>query len=226
MDSDKIYNGNCIDVMQTFGSDSIDCIITSPPRTEKGMFIKGYQYSRNTQFKKGEHAYREKQNHWDKEWLYQKYWVERLSTPELAKLCGCTNANIRYWMVKHNIAARNVSEARKIKHWGLSGEANGMFGKKGKENPSWKGGVTPERQSFYMSEEWKNTAQVIFKRDNYKCTRCDQHHDKNNDLHIHHIVSFANKELRCEENNLILLCKKCHNWVHSNKNINKDFINV
>ena len=33
-----------------------------------------------------------------------------------------------------------------------------------------------------------------------------------------------NKEMRADENNLILLCVDCHRWVHSNENIDKEYI--
>ncbi|MDO8622626.1 MAG: DNA methyltransferase [archaeon] len=31
METDKVYQGNCLDVLKTFESDSVDCIVTSPP---------------------------------------------------------------------------------------------------------------------------------------------------------------------------------------------------
>lgn len=56
--------------------------------------------------------------------------------------------------------------------------------------------------------KWKND---VLKRDEGKCKRCGS---KNN-LHIHHIKSFAEyKDLRFEVNNGITLCKKCHKEVH------------
>jgi len=33
-----------------------------------------------------------------------------------------------------------------------------------------------------------------------------------------------NKEIRADANNLVLLCVKCHRFVHSKKNINGEFI--
>ena len=43
-------------------------------------------------------------------------------------------------------------------------------------------------------------------------------------LHVHHVIGFANKEIRADANNLVLLCVKCHRFVHSKKNINGEFI--
>ena len=42
-------------------------------------------------------------------------------------------------------------------------------------------------------------------------------------LHVHHIVTFANKKLRADIDNLVLLCAKCHRFVHSKKNNNREY---
>jgi len=34
----------------------------------------------------------------------------------------------------------------------------------------------------------------------------------------------TSEELRADPDNLILLCADCHHWVHSNENINDEFI--
>ena len=102
-----------------------------------------------------------------------------------------------------------------------------LKGVTGKEHPSYKGGLTPERQSFYSSEIWSEVVKKVWKRDNAICQNCGKHHNEESNrgnFHIHHIVSFQIKELRSELSNLILLCKDCHFWVHSKKNINKKFI--
>ncbi len=93
---------------------------------------------------------------------------------------------------------------------------------------SWRGGITPDRQAFYASDEWSSVVKEVWKRDNAICQKCGKHHnteESRGKFHIHHIVSFTNKELRAELSNLILLCRQCHLWVHSNQNVNKEFIN-
>jgi len=69
-------------------------------------------------------------------------------------------------------------------------------------------------------EVWKSACSYVYKRDNAQCVRCSS----KDDLHIHHIVSFADTDLRAEVSNLVLLCVKCHRFVHSKKNINGEFI--
>ncbi len=57
--------------------------------------------------------------------------------------------------------------------------------------------------------QWKK---IVLERDNHQCTRCEG----KNDLHVHHIVSWADApELRIIPENGIVLCKRCHNKEHS-----------
>lgn len=100
-------------------------------------------------------------------------------------------------------------------------------GKYGPETTNWKGGITPERQSFYSTVEWAEAIKIVWTRDRGICQRCGKNHNTTTNrgkFHIHHIVSFMVKELRADPSNLILVCRKCHLWIHSSKNINKDFL--
>lgn len=100
-----------------------------------------------------------------------------------------------------------------------------MKGRSGETHPQWKGGITPERQALYSSKEWIQCVEGVWKRAKNKCERCGKKHDpKNRKFHIHHIVKFAVKELRTTLSNLVLLCSGCHGFVHSRKNVNKEFV--
>jgi len=97
------------------------------------------------------------------------------------------------------------------------------------DNPNWKGGATPERQEFYRSNEWKSACAAVWTRANACCERC--HLDWRTvdrkttpTFHVHHIVSFAVKELRAELSNLALLCRPCHLFVHSRANTGREFL--
>jgi len=171
----------------------------------------------NGQFKKGEH-WRTHQPYWDKAWLEKEYATK--SCGDIAKDFNITEAAILFWLRKHGIERRTTSEAREIKYWGCSGEDNPMFGKRGELNQNWKGGCTPDRQLFYMTDEWKRACQEVYRRDDAKCRRCK----KSGKLHIHHVISFAEKRHRAEPDNLVLLCVGCHRFVHSKKNTNLEFI--
>lgn len=188
-------------------------------RNDKGQFTKGHHFSPETEFKKGQH-WRPKKPYWDKDWLVSEYATKERSANDIASEFGITEAAILYWLRKHNILRREMSNIRSKKHWGLAGEQNGMYGRTGENSSNWKGGITPERQEFYISDEWKKARSEVYKRDNAQCQRCG---NKDN-LHVHHIVTFANKELRADIDNLVLLCAKCHRFVHSKKNNNREYI--
>lgn len=189
-------------------------------RNNKGQFTKGQHFSPSTEFKKGEH-WRPRKPYWDKDWLENEYITKKRSASDIANQFGITEAGIFFWLRKHSIPRREMSDIRANKYWGSNGDKNGMFGKRGADCSNWKGGITAERQSFYSSIEWKTVCRYVYKRDNAQCQRCGV---KNENLHVHHIVSFSNKKLRAEKSNLILLCKKCHNFVHSKANIDNEFI--
>lgn len=107
----------------------------------------------------------------------------------------------------------------------LRGKRNGMSGRTGESNPHFIDGSSPERQRLYASGVWKEFVRNTLKRDGYKCVRCGAAHQTTNALHAHHIKAWAgNKELRFNADNVITLCKKCHNWVHSKQNADKDYI--
>lgn len=105
------------------------------------------------------------------------------------------------------------------KHW--------LKGKRGEEVPSWRGGLTPERQAVYSSQEWIEAVKVVWSRDNATCQHCHKHHNTTENrgtFHVHHIVSFMVRELRCAPSNLVLLCAKCHRFVHGARNKTKKFL--
>lgn len=104
-----------------------------------------------------------------------------------------------------------------------------LKGKRGAEVHSWKGGVTPLRQAFYSSDEWKAACVHVWSRADAKCERCGLDHrfiDRSKaKFHVHHVASFAkHPALRSDPDNLRLLCAPCHRWVHGKLNFNNDFI--
>ena len=196
----------------------------APPRsTTTGRFLTGARYSPNTEFKKGQH-WREPKPYWNKEWLFIEYVTKMKSAERIAQEHGCTPSNILYFIKKFGITTRTMKQIRSDKYWGLSGEQNGMYGRRGEDNPNWLGGITPDRQIFYTSSEWREAVKVVWKRDKAACSRCGAHKSDSGCMHIHHITTFAVEDMRSQLDNLILVCKKCHNWIHSKKNIYGHFI--
>lgn len=96
-------------------------------------------------------------------------------------------------------------------------------------NPNWKGGITPDRQTFYRSREWKAVSVAVWTRANGCCERCGldlRAVDRREvgTFHVHHIVAFAVRELRAEVTNLALLCRECHWFVHSAANVGHEYL--
>jgi hypothetical protein len=93
----------------------------------------------------------------------------------------------------------------------LKGKSNPRFS--GPNNPKWKGGVTPEHLKIRWSVKMKNFRNEIFKRDDYTCKFCGRCRKAGDRviLNVHHLKSFAiHKELRFDKNNVITLCRECH----------------
>ena len=129
-------------------------------RNANGTFVKGERASPGTEFKPGQH-WRPRKPHWDRDWLHREYIDNERSSSEIADEVGCKPNNIHFWLKKHGIPRRSVSEARKLKHWGAEGEANPMYGRNGSDHPNWKGGITPERQRVYSSREWADAVRTV-----------------------------------------------------------------
>jgi len=180
----------------------------------------------NGQFEKGTH-WRTQKPWWNYEWLQEQYVTLERSASEIADEGNVTSNAILYWLRKHGIKGRSTSEARAIKHWGLCGEANPMWNRRGELSPVWRGGVTAERQAFYTTREWKSAKSVVWERDKGVCRRCgktSRGSSSGTSLHVHHIESFENVDLRSDVDNLVLLCAACHGFVHSKKNVKREYL--
>jgi len=177
----------------------------------------------NGRFAKGEH-WRPHQVFREKGYLEREYAEKQRSASEIAADHGVTESAIFFWLKKHKIPRRTIAHARLIKYWGSSGADNPMFGKRGEKASNWKGGITPERQHFYSSHEWLQAVESVFQRDEGQCRRCSAQPRGQRAFCVHHVVPFRVKHLRADPSNLVLLCRTCHSFVHSNKNVNREFL--
>lgn len=92
---------------------------------------------------------------------------------------------------------------------GLIGYNKGF--QKGKLNPSWKGGITPEIRKIRNSDKYQVWRSLCFLRDNFTCQDCGQY---GGNLEVHHVKSFSKyPELRFDIDNGVTLCVKCHSKI-------------
>lgn len=157
--------------------------------------------------------------------LKREYVDAERSASDIATQFGVTDAAIFFWLKRHNIPRRSISEARAIKHWGVEGSANPMFGRTGADNPRYIDGSSPERQRLYAQSVGRKFVSTVLRRDNYHCRRCSLGKIGKRGLHVHHIKPWAgNPDLRFDLNNAVTLCQSCHRWVHSKANMQREFI--
>lgn len=176
-------------------------------------------------FASGVHAYRSPMPHWEKAWLLREYVDLQRSAGDIAREVGCSENNILFWLKKHGINRRSISESRSAKHWGVQGEANPMFGKTGTANPRYVDGSSPERQRLYVQASGRAFLQKIYARDGFACVRCNAPKAGPKSLHVHHVRPWAgNAGLRFDEANVVTLCRSCHHWVHSKANVDRGYL--
>lgn len=125
---------------------------------------------------------------------------------------------------KTNNPMNNLETRKKVSTTRIKG--NHGWKQIGDKNPAWKGGVwkynETERNILKKQPVYINWRKSVFERDSYTCHRCNQ---VGGELNAHHIYNWKEfPSLRYEEWNGFTMCVKCHRWIHSNKNIDKDFI--
>lgn len=70
----------------------------------------------------------------------------------------------------------------------------------------------------YNSRRWRNKAKKILSRDNFLCQECKKYGRRTEATTVHHIKHADDyPELAWESNNLISLCRGCHNKMHPEK---------
>lgn len=165
----------------------------------------------------------------DKEWLRQKYVVEKLSRKRIAELECVSPGAIYYWLIKFEIPRRKGG----VEHWDDEGKEfrrrwnlehkdySLQRGKKasqetrllmsirrrGEKNANWKGGLTTLTRGVRRSPEYYQWKKSVLERDNKTCQMCGS---KDN-VHAHHIIPISQRaEYIYDVNNGIALCEKCH----------------
>jgi hypothetical protein len=171
----------------------------------------------------------------DKDWLFEKYIVEGLSTRAIANIIGCKNKTISLRLAEYNIPARARGDHNKLNKNGKIVPCENNCGKtmyrKGylikkysiffcswkceKEYQSKIRGGTFEN-GWRRYKEYRKWCREIKKRDSI-CKMCGS----SENIVCHHILEAKNyPELVYEVNNGVALCQSCHIKVHQQGSIN------
>lgn len=154
--------------------------------------FKGKHHSPKTEFKKGHKIRRKIPPIGKANPFYGKHHTENTKK----KISLANNGKIGYWKGKKNLFLSEYN----IKYKSIQMQ--------GKNNPKWKGGITPENESIRKSKKYKVWQKSVFRKDHFTCQKCKKHGSR---LEAHHIKPFAKySELRFDINNGITLCKECH----------------
>ena len=71
---------------------------------------------------------------------------------------------------------------------------------------------------FYDSAKWHRVRAAILARDGYLCQECKKFGRRTEAVTVHHIIHLEdNRALAYKAENLISLCRKCHNKAHPEK---------
>lgn len=165
--------------------------------------------------------------------LYRdKAWLETqlgngLYANEMAQLAGCSIEAVKKWVYIYRLSLnKRPMEGRTPWNKGNGGyklnlskesrqkrlENAKKYTKRGEDSHFWKGGTSTERE---LIGAWtRQIAAQVHQKFNYICQKCGT---KGGKLHAHHLVPvFADESLAYEFNNLVSLCKECHEYIHQN----------
>jgi thymidylate synthase (FAD) len=164
----------------------------------------------------------------NKEWL--EYHLSRgLYTDQIAEIANCSIETIKKWVYKHELKLNKKDTTFKKGQipWNkgkygyvldLTEESKEIrrlnsikYTKRGEDSHFWKGGTYTERE---LIGAWtRQTAPQVHAKFNYTCQSCFIKGEK---LHAHHLVPvFADESLAYEFDNLVTVCKTCHEKLHS-----------
>lgn len=147
---------------------------------------------------------------------------DKLRKPAVWKTCECCGASfgLQPSMARANAGRFCSNECRYRTMRGPLGAASmprpDMIGPL---NKNWKGGIVEGRDVSWRTDSrirvWRR---AVFSRDAFECQMCG--HDQGRTLCAHHCVPWAkSRELRFAVENGVTLCRPCHIFVHSARNV-------
>jgi thymidylate synthase (FAD) len=162
----------------------------------------------------------------DQDWLKARL-AEGLHVDEMAQLANCSIECIKKWVYAHGLALnKRPTGTRNPWNKGKGGyrlrlseedrlqriENARKYTRRGADSHFWRGGTASDRD---LIGAWtRQTAPQVHQKFHYVCQKCGV---QGGELHAHHLVPvFADVSLAYEFNNLVSLCKSCHEYIHQN----------
>lgn len=161
----------------------------------------------------------------DRHWLESQL-AKGLHADEMAQYAGCSVEAIKKWVYKYGLKLNKRSpgtptpwnKGQKGYTLQLSEESRQQrrenakrYTLRGEASNFWKGGTVSERG---LIAAWtRQIAPQVHQKFDYICQQCGV---RGGELHAHHLVPvFADESLAYEFDNLISVCKRCHEDIHS-----------
>ncbi|GAB4300707.1 MAG: hypothetical protein Fur0025_40540 [Oscillatoriaceae cyanobacterium] len=207
-------------------ADLSDCSDTTVREWLKkyGLFIQ----PKDTQFRPGQLPWNARPD----AFYHNSTWLEEqlnkgLYVDAIAELAGCSIETIKKWVYFYGLSLNKRPKGQAVP-WnkGKGGynlslspssihkrrENAKLLTKRGAESNFWKGGTSSERE---LIGAWtRQIAPEVHKKFNYICQCCGQ---RGGQLHAHHVVPvYADESLAYDFDNLVTLCKTCHEDIHQN----------
>ena len=89
----------------------------------------------------------------------------------------------------------------------MTGRANPMYGRRGKDSPGWRGGCTPNYLQGRTRSELRQWRERVLARDGHRCRICG----RTDDVEVHHLLPYLKyPDLRAVDDNGVVLCTWCH----------------
>jgi thymidylate synthase (FAD) len=158
------------------------------------------------------------------DWLEARL-TEGLHVDEMAKLANCSIECIKKWVYAYGLTLnKRPSGTKNPWNKGKGGyqlrlteesrqkrlENAYKYTRRGSASNFWKGGTAPDRM---LIGAWtRQIAPQVHRKFNYVCQKCGT---RGGELHAHHLIPvFADVLLAYEFDNLVSVCKPCHEHIH------------
>jgi thymidylate synthase (FAD) len=162
----------------------------------------------------------------DKAWLQQQL-SAGLTAREMSRQADCSIEAIKKWVYFHGLKLNRAKSGtpnpwnrglRKAYHFDLTPEQRQQWRersrqstRRGPDSNFWKGGTTQEREEIGA---WTRTiAPQVHEKFDYICQQCGV---QGGTLHAHHLLPvYSHPQEAYDFENLITVCKPCHQHIHS-----------